>query len=341
MQRRHALAALSVLPAACALGPQAPPPGRVRAVARGESLSRAVAAADDGDTIELEPGEHRRQTAVVTQRRLTLRGAGAVLHADGAIAEGKALVVVRGGEVRIDGIEFRGARAAAGNGAGIRFEQGRLHLQRCRFFDNEMGLLSGGRPDAELQVDDCDFGQAPRLPGTLKHLFYVGTIGRLQVRGSRFGDGWFGHLIKSRARINLIHCNRIVDGERGEASYEIDLPNGGVAWVVGNRIGQGPRPQNLALLAYGAEGAPHADCRLQVLHNEFGNQADAPAAFVRWWPERLAAGATVHIAHNRFHGAALDGSWGRPEDDNQRLPLDRWPRDEAMPRCEAAPMPAD
>jgi hypothetical protein len=292
--------------------------------------------------VALEPGDHHRQTAVVTQRRLVLAGAGgtAVLHADGAIAEGKALLVVRGGEVRIEGVELRGARAAPGNGAGIRFEQGRLQLARCRFFDNEMGLLAGNRPDAELQVDDCDFGRAPHLPGTLKHLFYVGTIRRLQLSGSRFGDGWFGHLVKSRARVNEIRCNRIVDGARGEASYEIDLPNGGLAWVVGNCIGQGPRPQNHALLAYGAEGPPHADCRLHVAHNRFVNEAEAPAAFVRLWPDRLPAGIQLHIAHNRFHGAALDGSWGREADDNRLLPLAEWRPDADLPRCNGA-APAD
>ena len=343
MQRRLALAALSALPAACTLTPQAPATGRVLTVARGESLARAVAAATDGDTVALEPGDHRRQTAVVTQRHITLKGAGgtAVLQADGAIAEGKALLVVRGGEVHIEDIEFRGARAAPGNGAGIRFEQGRLQLVSCRFFDNEMGLLAANRPDAELQVDDCDFGQAPRLPGTLKHLFYAGTIRRLVLRGSRFGDGWIGHLVKSRAQTNLIACNRIADGERGEASYEIDLPNGGRSWVVGNLIAQGPRPQNRALLAFGAEGPPHAGSRLVVAHNRFVNEALAPAAFVRWWPERLGTGATLQIVHNRFHGPALDGSWGSADDDNRLLPLAERPADGGQPACDPAWLPDD
>jgi hypothetical protein len=48
-----------------------------------------------------------------------------VLHADGLHAEGKALVVVRGGRrPRVENIEFRGARVPHGNGAGIRFERG-------------------------------------------------------------------------------------------------------------------------------------------------------------------------------------------------------------------------
>ena len=46
---------------------------------------------------------------------------------------------------RIENIEFRGVRVADRNGAGIRFETGRLHVLRCAFFDNENGLLAAQR----------------------------------------------------------------------------------------------------------------------------------------------------------------------------------------------------
>ena len=45
---------------------------------------------------------------------------------DGRSGEDKAIWVVRGGNVRIENIEFRGARAADGKGAAIRFEKGLL-----------------------------------------------------------------------------------------------------------------------------------------------------------------------------------------------------------------------
>jgi hypothetical protein len=75
------------------------------------------------------------------------------------------------------------------------------------------------------------------------------------VRGSRFYSGYEGHLIKSRARENRITYNLIYDGDEGQASYEIDLPNGGLAWIIGNVIGQSPQAQNPVMVAYGSEQA--------------------------------------------------------------------------------------
>jgi hypothetical protein len=316
------------------------PPAAARnlRVQRGDRLHDVVAAAQDGDTVELEAGAHHGQTALITQRQLTLRGVGgrAVLHADGAHEEGKALLVIRGGQVRIEDLEFRGARVPDGNGAGIRFERGTLTLRRCAFFDNEMGLLSSNTPDADLVVEDCEFGAAPRHDGALHHLLYVGTMRSLTLSGSRFSGGWRGHLVKSRAARNLIRCNQLVDGDAGEASYELDLPNAGLAWVLGNLFGQGPRPQHPALLAYGADRQLHADSALYVAHNSFVNGAAWPATFVRHWPERLPPGTPVVLRNNLLAGPAIPGSGGRREDGNLALRLDdldpaAWPRVQPRP----------
>ena len=48
-----------------------------------------------------------------------------------------------------------------GNGAGIRFERGRLTLRRCRFTDDENGVLTGNFADSELTIADSEFSHAP------------------------------------------------------------------------------------------------------------------------------------------------------------------------------------
>ncbi|GMV74680.1 MAG: hypothetical protein AMXMBFR78_16310 [Rubrivivax sp.] len=319
--KRRRLLALPLLVA----GP-APRPARAQArtlhLRRGDSLPEVLARARDGDTVELAPGAHHGQAAVIAQHGLRLRApAGrAVLHADGAHAEGKALLVVRASAVRIEGLEFRGARVPAGNGAGIRFERGELALRDCAFFDNEMGLLSANRDDARLDIEACRFGQAPRHEGMLHHLLYVGRIAHLRVRHSDFSGGWRGHLLKSRAAVSEILCNRLVDGEDGEASYEIDLPNGGLACVRGNLLGKSARAQNLALLAYGAEGNAHPQSRLRFEGNHAFSDNAQPVYFVRHWPDRLPGDAALGLRDNVFVGAAQPGSWGRPEDGNRLLP---------------------
>ena len=277
------------------------------------TLSQALGVARDGDTIELRPGVYRGDVAAVEQHGLVIRGlgAGAVLLADGRHAEGKAILVTRGSVV-LENLEFRGSRVPSGNGAGVRFERGHLQLRRCRFHDNEMGLLSSNDPEMTLSITDCEFGSAPRHAGPLHHLLYVGTIRALRVEGSLFQQGWRGHLLKSRARNNIIVGNRLVDGPLGEASYELEFPNGGDALVAGNVIAQSATTQNTAIVSMGAEAEPGAGARLRLVHNTLVNHARSNARFVHMWTDRLASETPVLIARNLFVG---EGSWPRTGDE--------------------------
>ena len=305
--RRALLAATSfaLLPGRPAFAQALAP--RVWRVGSGQTLStiaEALRLAADGDTVEIEPGSYPGDVAVIPQRRLHIVGLGdgAVLHADGRHAEGKAIWVVRNGDIRIDNIAFTGCRVPSGNGAGIRFEKGRLRLQHCRFTDNQMGLLSGNDAGAELQIDDCDFSDAPVNPGSLPHLLYVGSIGHFSLRSSRLQRGHEGHLLKCRARKSVITGNRLDDGPLGEASYEIDLPNGGIALVEGNTLVQSPLSQNPVMLSYGAEAKPWDRNSLTLRGNTFINHLGPTGVFVRVWADRLPADTPVRSSGNRYLG---------------------------------------
>lgn len=272
-------------------------------VERGSEVStvaEAVRRSRDGDVIEVRSGDYRGDVAVIERRQLTLRGVGTRprLIADGRDAEGKAILVVRGGDIRIENLEFRGARVPAGNGAGIRFERGRLHLVRCAFLDNEMGLLSANNGEAELTIEDSEFGEAPHTPGLLHHLLYAGSIASLTVTGSRFHQGYIGHLVKSRARRTVLAYNLIDDGPEGSASYEVDLPNGGDALLVGNVIGQSARSENLTVVSFGAEGPAWPDSRLRLVNNTLLSAAATPATFLRVWTEKLPATLELTVLNN-------------------------------------------
>lgn len=160
----------------------------------------------------------------------SIRGVGArpVPSAGGRSAEGKALWIVRGGAIRIENLEFRGARGRDGNGAGIRFERGRLDLHRCAFIDNGIGVLTDDQTEQTLDISDSEFADAPRHDGLPHHLLHVGAIGRFTLTGSRFSNGHRGHLVKSRARENHVRYNLIADGPDGTAAYE--LSSSTAAW---------------------------------------------------------------------------------------------------------------
>ena len=272
------------------------------------SLQQAVLAARDGDTIELLPGEYTSgQHLVIENRQLTFRGVGKrpVVHGSAKVGEARALWTVRGGRVTIENIEFRGARASDTDGAGVRQEGGKLTLIGCSFYDNEHGIVALNDPAAEIEIQRSLFGQAPKVEGGLHHLLSVGRIGKLTVTGSRFQQGFEGHMIKSRARESLIAYNFIHDGQRGGASYEIDLPAGGLVTVVGNVIGQGADSQNRVMVAYGSEGSTWDINKLHLAHNTFINYKATLAWTLRVWKDRLPADTEVVAVNNLLVGPGV------------------------------------
>jgi len=270
-------------------------------------ISDAARIARDGDTVEILSGDYKGDVAVWTQQKLTIRGVGATptIIANKQSAEGKAIWVIRNGDFVIDNIAFTGARAADSNGAGIRFERGRLHVIRCRFSDNENGILTGNDSDSELVVEDSEFSAAPRDRGPLKHLLYVGRIGRFTLSGTQVRDGFQGHLVKSRARENFVRYNLLYDGPSGSAAYELEFPNGGVAYVVGNVIGQSEQTTNPVVIAYGAEGSAWPDNALYLSHNTLVSERWNGAWFLRVWSENIPAATPIVAVNNLTVGLGI------------------------------------
>ncbi|NTV71652.1 MAG: hypothetical protein HGA71_16075 [Azonexaceae bacterium] len=268
------------------------------------TITEAARLAQDGEVIEIRPGDYHGQPVIWAKNEIIIRGSGArpVMLADGKSAEGKAIWVVRGGKVRIENIEFRGARVASLNGAGIRFEKGDLTISACAFFDNEMGILTANFPEQSLEIIDSEFGDAPRHSGDLHHLLYVGGIGKFVLRGSRFQNGYLGHLVKSRARENHILYNMLVDGAGGRASYELEFPNGGLAYVIGNAIGQSAGTDNPSIVSYGAEGRRWPDNALYMAHNTLINDYHA-GRFLNLNADKFGAEVEVWVLNNLLVGA--------------------------------------
>ncbi|MCL4748165.1 MAG: hypothetical protein KJZ83_22550 [Burkholderiaceae bacterium] len=264
--------------------------------------SQAARAARSGDTIEIDSGDYIGDTAVWGQARLTIRGVGGAvrLFADGQAAEGKAIWVVRQGRFDIEGLEFHGARVPNRNGAGIRFEGGHLRVRRCRFIDNENGILTGNDGVSELELERCEFaGQTPTGEG-FTHNLYVGRIARFEMRACWSHHANAGHLVKTRARQSYLYCNRLADETAGRASYELDCPNGGLVVALGNLFAQEPGNRNHTLLSFGAEGYHWSLNQLVLGHNTFANRGPI-AVFVHDYPGSAAA----IVENNLFAGEGL------------------------------------
>ena len=261
-------------------------PGNGRVIAVGpnrdvRSIAQAARLAQDGDMLEVDAGDYAGDVAVWPQDRLEIRALGGRVRllADGRAAEGKAIWVVRGGDLIVDGIDFIGARVPDRNGAGIRVERGRLALRNCGFFDNENGILAANDPGAEIEISGCEFGRNGFGDG-FSHNLYVNQIRRLTISGSYFHHARIGHLIKTRAFENHVLYNRLTD-EDGTASYELEFPNGGFARVVGNIIQQSAKTDNPVLVSFGAEGYGGRRSAIYLVHNTLIDERSDGGIFLR------------------------------------------------------------
>lgn len=253
---------------------------RVGAAREVRTLGAAAKIARDGDTIEVDAGDYKADTAVWTQNNLVIRGIGTRprLQADGAAAEGKGIFVIKGDNVTIENLGFYGARVSERNGAGIRLDRGRLKVIRCTFEENENGILTSNNADIELHVAESTFLNNGAGDGHSHHL-YAGTIARVDVRGSYFGPARTGHLLKSRAKVTSAFYNRLT-GEDGTSSYEMDLPNGGEFKAIGNLVQQGDQTENRALISFGAEGYRWPTNHAHIAFNTLVNDRSQGGVFV-------------------------------------------------------------
>ena len=258
--------------------------------------SAAIAAAADGDTVEIAPGRYE-DCAVVHQNRLVLEGSGPGVVLAGPVCQDKALLVVAGTTVTLRRLTLEGARAPDGNGAGVRAEGGDVLIADSRFLDNQNGILTGANPDATVTVEDSDFIGNGACLQACAHGIYAGRIGRLVVRRTRFLATRQGHAIKSRALVTEVEDSDIRDGPTGTGSYLVDVPQGGDILIARNRMEKGPHSGNpLTAIMIGEEGPELPTPSIVVRDNCFANRQSRRTTFVRNFtatPARLSGNRSI------------------------------------------------
>lgn len=335
---------LCLLPAVCAAETRRVGPGQ-----RYRAPCEAIRAAAAGDVIEIDAaGSYTGDVCAFYPAKLTLRGVNGRprIDAGGRTAQGKGIWVIGGGEVMVENIEFTGARCPDRNGAGIRFEGKRLTVRDCVFRNNENGILTWNDPSSSLLVEYSEFDSNGYGDG-YSHNIYVGRIAEFTMRFCWSHGAKEGHLVKSRAaETNLLY--NYLDTDRGTASYEVDLPEGGNALLLGNVIVQRPSTHNSIVVASGEEtAAPRPGAALRLVHNTIVNVGASGATLV--FCGRGAPGERV-LENNAFFGEArITNAAVRPGAGNVHLPLsavaglaglDFRPRGAVQPAVSSAGTPA-
>ncbi|WP_306391407.1 hypothetical protein [Telluria beijingensis] len=292
MSQRHTAqlgAALALLGSAIAI----PAHAATLSVGPGKTYTapcKAFAVAKAGDRIEIAGNTtYRGDVCAIKQSKLTIVGVNGrpKIDAGGKNALGKGIWVVQGNEIVIENVEMFGSKVPDKNGAALRLEGTNFTLRKAFIHDNENGILSGVKTDSKIVIENSEFGHNGNGTGQT-HNVYIGSAGSLMFRFNFSHDADGGHNLKSRALVNTIAYNRFsstVPGQTGttatgKPSYEIDLPNAGTSYIIGNVIHQPAAHSNSNLVAYGMESAANPSHALYVVNNTFLNDDSARGTFV-------------------------------------------------------------
>lgn len=225
------------------------------------NLQAAARALRDGDVLQIGPGVYH-QALVIRRHDVTLQGLGHVVF-EGATAEGKAALVLKGNNTQVRNIECRGITVSDRNGACIRLEGAGLLVEHVYFHHGEEGILTGRQP-GRVTVRDSRFellGKAGRAHG-----IYTGG-GQLEILDSQFLSAVDeGHEIKSRSLSTRIERS-IIASLDGNDSRLLDLPHGGLLVIRDSILEEGPASVNSDLVGVGLEGRLHPQQRIELRGN--------------------------------------------------------------------------
>jgi len=259
------------------------------------TIGAAVAASHDGDVLQVQAGTYTNDFATINTK-ITLQGVGGMVHVDntaGWLPGDKGLFVTNT-DVTFDHFEFSGAEGSSGNAAGIRYQAGNLTITNSYFHHNQNGILANPNATGTVTIKNSEFafnGNPNGGAGT--HNIYINDIAKLTIDNSYFHDitNEFNQ-IKSRAAETIITNSRILDLS-GNASYEVDIPNGGKVTLANNVIQQGVNSQNLVIVGIGTEGVTHSVNSLTMSDNTIINEIQGRGILV-YNPE----GAPVALSGN-------------------------------------------
>ncbi len=308
-----------------------------------QKIGDAVYVAHDGDTVEIDSGTYVTSEAWcwISANNLTIRGVGparpVIDAAYGALSQ-MGVFIVMSSNTTFENLEIKNCRLQptdGANGTGIRGVGPGLTVRNCYIHDCDDGVL-GGSAGSNVLIEYCEFNhcghvnwvtnQADQYSG-YSHNLYIGNASSFTLRYTWSHNCGGGQDVKTRAQLNYILYNRIGDPQ-GEDNYELDIPNAGTSYVIGNTILQGPYSINGGIITYGTEGASNTDKHLYLVNNTIVNQRNqatflwnmsGTAALIQnnilQGPGTLFSGPVTQVSN----WITSDGSFADPASDDYHL----------------------
>ena len=213
------------------------------------TLAEAVRQAGPGDTIRLAAGTYY-ECAVLSQRRLTIEGAGPETVLSDRTCEGKALLIARTDDLVVRNLTLARARVGDRNGAGIRLEAQGLTVEGVRFDNNEVGILAGQAGPGTLLLRDCSFvsgGVAGERPTAA---LMVAAVALLRVERASFEGVRGGQITSAAVATEIVDSTLSTGIEPGagtvvQASGRLSIENSTIA------VGPNRAPHDAAVIVTG------------------------------------------------------------------------------------------
>lgn len=329
------------------VGPTTPTPtcATVRLVGPGRTYtkpSQAAAVVQTNDCVYIDAGNYPNDVALwpASASNLTIRGVNGMAKltiTNGLVYGSKAIWVVDGTNTTIENVEFScatsrtnnpncsGILVGDGNDAGIRLEAPGLTVRNCIFRDNDDGILGGPNisgTSGNVLIEKSEFYRNGFGDGFTHNLYLNDHNTSLTFRYNYTHGAITGHNLKSRASTNYILYNRITDETNGvtdctdpgkcSASNEIELPCGGLAYIIGNVMEKGPNADAKQIVKFAAElsspSCPQPSLTTQelyVINNTMANDYGATTQFI----QGAGTAPLLWSKNNIFWGAGQSISW--------------------------------
>jgi Kelch motif len=325
--------------------------GTVRRVGPGRTYSKpsqAAAAVQSNDCVYIDAGSYPNDPSrwPASASNVTIRGVDGMVKltvTNGDLTTGmgpdgsKGIWVINGDNTTVENIEFScatsrvsnpncsGVLVGDGNDAGIRLQAAGLTIRNCIFHDNDDGILGGPNVSGtagDVVIENSEFFRNGFGDGQTHNLYLSSHNRSLTFRYNYSHGAITGHNLKSRAATNYILHNRIMDETNGvtscsdpgycSASVEVELPCGGLNYVIGNVIEKGPYADAADMIKFAAELAspscpqpPNPTQELYVINNTMVNDFGGTTYFVRGF----GTAPLLWAKNNIFWGAGTTINW--------------------------------
>ena len=252
--------------------------GRVLLVGAGQqftSLAAALAASQDGDTIDVMAGDYVNDFGTV-DHKVIIQGVGGIAHfseTPGLFDFGGILTV--NNDVTLSNLEFSGAHDYNGHAGGLAISAGTVTINNSEFDGNDQAIYTDDSPAISVAIYNSEIdGNGNNDKGT--HNLRLNAINSFVLKNSAVHGAFSGHEISTSSYNTDIENNRIWDGAGVGASFSIDLSEGGNATIKDNVIEKGPASQNGVFILDGGEGPTYDNSNVSISGNTFVSDMQNP-----------------------------------------------------------------